>query len=170
MDIRFEHKEAMKLIGFSARIRPEQTYEKCPQFWESEYTRRFEHLFETGVPENGEELAVIENKIGGFALCSMNDDDTLEYVIAGKYEGGRVPWGMKVYDLPESDYAVFTNKGPWTNSLKEIDRELWTMWYPLEGFKYGANTRLTVEVYPDGDRTTEDYEMSLWIPVKRTEE
>ena len=32
MNVRYEHKKAMTFIGFSTSIRPDEGYEKCPQF------------------------------------------------------------------------------------------------------------------------------------------
>ncbi len=36
MNVTYEHKPEMTLIGFSTSIRPEEGYIKCPQFWEEE--------------------------------------------------------------------------------------------------------------------------------------
>ena len=40
MNVTYEHKRTMTLIGFSTHIRPDEGYEKCPEFWDREYEGR----------------------------------------------------------------------------------------------------------------------------------
>lgn len=166
MKIQYEHKEAMRFIGFSAEIAPGEGAVKCPQFWNEGYFQKYARLWQTGKPETPEEQAVLDYQIGTFALCVMHPDDSFSYVIAGQYQGGPVPEGMVVYDLPESDYAVFTEKGSLPGSLQQLNQEVWTQWYPTEGQKYQANGMTTLEVYPQGDPNSQDYECGIWIPIR----
>ena len=62
-------------------------------------------------PETPVEQALLENRIGRFAICEQKAD-CFEYWIAGLYRGGAVPEGLKLYRFPESDWAVFSCKGP----------------------------------------------------------
>ena len=41
MKVAYEHKPAMILIGYSTSIRPEEGYQKCPEFWDKEYARKY---------------------------------------------------------------------------------------------------------------------------------
>ena len=41
MQVIYEHKLAMTLIGFSTTIRPNEGYVKCPEFWDKEYTQKY---------------------------------------------------------------------------------------------------------------------------------
>lgn len=63
-----------------------------------------------------EENAICENGIGMFALCAEKEG-CFEYWIAGLYQGGEVPEGMKLYSFPEGDWAMFSAKGPLPGSL-----------------------------------------------------
>lgn len=90
MNVRYEHKKAMTFIGFSTSIRPDEGYEKCPQFWENEYSRRFARLWQTMTPETPVEKAVLDNQIGMFAICDEKNG-SFDYWIAGLYNGGEVP-------------------------------------------------------------------------------
>ena len=47
MNVRYEHKQAMILIGFSTMIRPDEGYVKCPEFWDKEYTQKYARLCRT---------------------------------------------------------------------------------------------------------------------------
>ena len=41
MNVRYEHKPAMTFISFSTSIRPEEGYQKCPEFWDKEYSQKY---------------------------------------------------------------------------------------------------------------------------------
>ena len=44
MSMTLERKDAFQVIGFSASIKPEEGYIKCPEFWEKEFTQKYKHL------------------------------------------------------------------------------------------------------------------------------
>lgn len=167
MNVHYEHKSVMTFIGFSAEIAPNEGYEKCPAFWEEAYEKKYARLWKTGIPETEEERAVCSNQIGMYALCIMNADNSFEYMISGLYTGGPVPAGMKLYEMPESDWAVFSAKGPMPGSLQQLNTEVWETWFPGEGQKLEANGAATLEVYSAGDPRSVDYECGIWVPVKR---
>ena len=50
MNIAYEHKPAMTFIGFSTSIRPEEGYQKCPEFWDREYAQKYARLWQTMKP------------------------------------------------------------------------------------------------------------------------
>jgi predicted transcriptional regulator YdeE len=166
MNVKLEHKEAFQVIGFSAHIRPEEGYVKCPEFWEREYAQKYARLFATMKPENEAEQAILDNRIGMLALCIEGKDD-FEYMIAGVYQGGAVPEGMKIFDFAESDWAVFTAKGSLPASLQQLNTEIWQTWYPTEGQAFEPNGGATVEYYSVGNQLAADYECGMWIPVRR---
>ncbi|MDD6011462.1 MAG: hypothetical protein PUC33_01310 [Oscillospiraceae bacterium] len=47
MKVTYEHKPAMTFIGFSTAIRPEEGYQKCPEFWDKEYAQKYARLWQT---------------------------------------------------------------------------------------------------------------------------
>ena len=98
MKVVYEHKRAMTLIGFSKRIRQSEGYVQCPAFW-ADYARRYKRLWQGAEPETAQERAVLDNGIGQYALCVMDEPDEFEYVIAGEDRGGEVPEGMKLLSL-----------------------------------------------------------------------
>ena len=86
-----------------------------------EYSRKYARLWQTGRPETPVEQALLENRIGRFAICEQKAD-CFEYWIAGLYRGGAVPEGLKLYRFPESDWAVFSARGPLPGSLQALTR------------------------------------------------
>ena len=41
MNVSNEEKPEMTFIGYHMEIRPEEGYQKCPEFWEEEYNVRY---------------------------------------------------------------------------------------------------------------------------------
>lgn len=164
MNITYEHKPAMTFIGYSTSIRPEEGYTKCPEFWDKEYAQKYARLWQTMQPETPLEKAILENGVGFFAICDEKED-SFEYWISGLYKGGEVPEGLKLYTFPESDWAMFSAKGPLPGSLQALNTRVWQEWYPKEGQKYLGNGNAMLEVYSPGDMQSPDYECGIWVPI-----
>ena len=164
MNVTYEHKPSMTFIGFSTSIRPEEGYQKCPEFWDREYSRRYARLWQTMTPETPVEAAILENGIGLFAVC-IEKEGAFDYWIAGLYRGGDVPEGLKLYTFPESDWAMFSTKGPLPGSLQTLNTQVWQEWYPGEGKAYASNGSAMLEVYSPGNMQSPDYECGIWVPV-----
>ena len=165
MNVCYEKKPAMILIGFHTEIRPNEGYQKCPEFWNREYSEKYARLWQTMKPETPVEEALMKNGIGMFAICSCNGNG-FTYWIAGLYQGGEVPEGLELYSLPASEWAVFTAKGPIPESLQTLNTQVWQEWFPTEGMKRQANDMVTLEVYSAGDPRSPDYESGIWVPVQ----
>lgn len=90
MNITYEKKDLMTFIGFHTEIRPEEAYQKCPEFWDREYAAKYAWLWQTMKPENPVEAAILANGVGMFAICAESENG-FDYWIAGLYQGGDVP-------------------------------------------------------------------------------
>ena len=167
MNVKYERKSAMTFIGFSTCISPKEGYIKCPEFWDKEYSQKYARLWQTMKPETQDEKAILENGVGMFAICDEKDG-FFEYWIAGLYKGGEVPDGFKLYTFPESEWAMFSTKGPLPNSLQELNTKVWQEWYPNEGQKHMGNGNAMLEVYSAGNMQSPDYECGIWVPICRT--
>lgn len=164
MKVSYEHKKALTFIGYHTEIRPDEGYRKCPDFWDREYAEKYARLWKTGKPETPVEAAILENRIGMYAICA-DSEDSFTYWIAGEYKGGAVPEGLELFSFAESSWAVFTARGPIPASLQALNEQVWKEWLPNEGRKYGANGKVTLEVYSAGDPQSPDYECGIWVPV-----
>ena len=165
MEVIYELKKEMTFIGYHTEIRPDEAYQKCPEFWDKEYSAKYAKLWQTMEPENAIEKAIVENGIGMYAICT-EAENSFSYWIAGMYQGGDVPDGLELYSFPESNWAVFNTKGPIPESLQTLNTAVWQDWFPNEGRKYHANAAATLEVYSAGDPKSAEYECSIWVPVR----
>lgn len=116
-------------------------------------------------PETQIEQAIIDNNIGMYDICK-DSIDNFEYWIAGPYMGGKVPIGLDLCTFPEGNWAKFTTKGPLPKSLQTLNTYIWDEWMKKEGLKHGAYGNVTIEVYSNGDSSSNDYECGIWVPVK----
>ena len=169
MNVTYEHKPAMTFIGFFTSIRPEEGYVKCPAFWDEAYAQKYARLWRTMQPETPVEQAILENGIGMFAICDEKEG-SFEYWIAGLYKGGQVPEGLQLYTFPESDWALFSAKGPLPGSLQALNTQVWQEWYPTEGQQYMAGGNAMLEVYSAGNMQSPDYECGIWVPICQPKE
>lgn len=165
MQVMYKHKAAMTMIGFATTIRPDEGYTKCPEFWDKEYAQKYARLWQTMDPETPTEKAIIDNSIGMFAICDEKEGG-FDYWIAGLYKGGEVPDGLALYTFPESDWAMFSVKGPLPDALQTLNTYIWQEWYPTEGKQHIENYNAMLEVYTPGNMQSPDYECSIWVPVK----
>ena len=165
MNVSYEKKETLSFIGFHTEIRNEEGYQKCPEFWDKEYSEKYARLWQTMRPENAVEQAILENGIGSFAICACSGDG-FTYWIAGLYQGGEVPEGLELCTLPAGDWAVFTTRGPLPESIQTLNTAIWQEWYPNEGQKLRADGGVTLEVYSAGDPQSPDYECGIWVPIR----
>ena len=76
-----------------------------------------------------------------------------------------MPEGLKLYTFPESDWAMFSAKGPLPGSLQSLNAQVWQEWYPGEGQKSRGNGSAMLEVYSPGDMQSPDYECGIWVPI-----
>ena len=169
MKVRYERKNSLTLIGYHTEIRPEEGYRKCPEFWDKEYAEKYARLWQTMQPKTPVEEAILTNGIGMYAICAESGNG-FAYWIAGAYKGGDVPEGLELFVFPESDWAIFTAKGPLPASLQTLNTTVWQEWFPNEGQKYEANGAATLEVYSAGNPQSPDYECGIWVPIKNRAE
>ena len=164
MNVNYEKKPAMTFIGYHTEIRPDEGYQKCPEFWDKEFAAKYAKLWQTMQPETPVEAAILENGIGMYAICA-DSTEAFQSWIAGLYQGGDVPEGLELFTFPESWWAVFAAKGSMPASLQTLNTAVWQEWFPNEGQKYQANGNATLEAYSAGNPQSPDYECGIWVPI-----
>ena len=165
MDVNYEHKSDMTFIGYHTEITPDEGYKKCPEFWDKEYAAKYARLWQTMKPETPVEEAILENGIGMYAICDEGANG-FSYWIAGLYKGGEVPEGLELFTFPESDWAIFTAKGPMPQSLQMLNTQVWNDWAPNIKTMYEIGSS-SLEIYSAMNPQSADYECGIWVPIKK---
>lgn len=168
MEYKIVNMKEFKVIGFERSFSFEEAMEKIPPFWGEVFERYVKNVVVGNSPSNDIERAIVNNSIGEFGICV---DDTnnkcLSYIIGGRYNGGAVPEGMKLVDLPLGDYAVFDCYGPMPDSLQSLSKKIFNEWLPGNP-NYEINGNASIEWYDGSNKNNQDpkYHSQVWIPVK----
>ncbi len=88
------------------------------------------------------------------------------YWIAGLYKGGEVSEGLELFAFPESDWAVFSAKGPIPESLQTLNAQVWSEWAPNIKTMYETGPS-SLEIYSVMNAQSQDYEYGIWLPIKK---
>lgn len=168
MDYIVEREQAFTLIGFEKEFSADDSYEQIPKFW-NEYREKFcEKLIPGKAPQGELETAVFNCHVGMFGVCIEKPDQNgrFRYLIAGIYTGGAVPEGMTLCEIPETDWAKFSCRGPMPGALQSVNTKIFREWLPGNP-DYDIAMGINMEWYDEGDIGSADYKSAVWIPVRR---
>jgi len=163
MDYKIEKMDAFKVIGYERDFSFDDAYQKIPQFWTEFMTNCTKKKNSPAVQK------VIEKcMIGEFGVCIDGKPETKKftYMIAGRYDGGTIPAGMRVLEIPAEEWAKFHCTGPMPGALQAVNTEIFKNWLPGNP-DYEMSESFNIEWYADDDNSKPDYESGIWIPVKR---
>lgn len=167
MDYVIEKMNAMKMIGFERTFSYDEAYHEIPKFWDEFYAK---NCHNTNHSKSEEDVFRVAKacRIGEFGICidDLPGQNAFRYMIAGIYDGGIVPEGMKVYDIPALEWTKFRCVGTMPGALQSINTKIYKEWLPGNK-EYEIAENIDVEWYSDGDITADNYESAIWIPVKR---
>jgi AraC family transcriptional regulator len=106
--------------------------------------------------------------IGEFGISIDDEPDSgkFRYMIAGKYDGGAVPEGLKLFTIPAALWAKFRCCGPMPGAFQTVNTKIFKEWLPGNP-DYEVAMGINIEWYSMGDMVAPDYESEIWIPVKR---
>lgn len=163
MDYTVEKMDGIQVIGMEKAFRFDSAYQEIPKFW-SEFCAR------CSSGRNPDDVQkVIENcMIGEFGICIDDEPGCKQfrYMIAGKYDGGAVPDGMKLLTIPAASWAKFRCCGPLPGALQAVNTKIFNEWLPGNP-DYEIAAGINIEWYSKGDMNACDYESAIWIPVKQ---
>lgn len=151
MDYTVEKMESFRVIGIHRRFHFENAYEAIPKYWDEGIQNEKEGIYR----KLGEKC-----NVGRYGVC-VDDADSkfFEYWIAGDYDGGEVPEGLDVFEIPANTWAKFNSTG----ALQRVNTQIFKEWLPGNPeWEFAANYNL--EIY-HGDSVHTD----IWIPVKKKE-
>lgn len=166
MDYVIEKMKEMKVIGFEKKFSYETGYKEIPKFWD-EFCSKYCNSSSAKSNEKVQKL-IEECMVGEFGICIEGNSNEKEftYMIAGKYNGGSIPEGMKVFEIPELNFARFKCTGPLPGALQSVNTEIFKEWLPGNP-DYEIASGINIEWYSMGDCSSYDYESEIWIPVNK---
>lgn len=159
--------DGFKVIGFERICKAENSFSELPGFWNEVQNKYFHTSQGSDCKQSAVEKVVTDCNVGEYAVC-FDDEEQKNccYLIAGRYHGQEIPEGMKVYDVPEQEWAKFRCVGPVPGAMQAIYRKIFEEWLPGNP-EYEIAAGCDIEWYSKGNNWEPDYESEIWIPVKR---
>ena len=153
MDIKIQKKPAFTVAGVLLEAIDNS---QCPSAWEQLYAT---HSFE-----------MLESLVSGqsFGLCSdVKEGEIINYMAAydvtDKVKAEEL--GLSIKEISEAEYAIVPVKGPIPSSIHHAWKYVLEVFFPETGYRHSGGPDF--EVYSEGDMSSSDYQMELWIPVIR---
>ena len=151
MDIKIQKKSAFTVAGVLLEAIDNS---QCPSAWEQLYANHsFEILKSLGSGQS-------------FGVCSdVKEDEIINYMAAydvtdiAKAEA----LGLSIKEIPAAEYAIVPVKGAIPASIHHAWKYVLEVFFPETGYRHSG--ALDFEVYTEGDMSSPDYQMELWIPV-----
>ncbi len=168
MDFTVEKRQAMKMIGFERVFSYDSSYQEIPKFWNEfcgQYCRR---SFSSGPADEDIRQTIAECMVGEYGVCVEEEtvENQFRYYIAGVYQGGKIPEGMTVFEIPASEWVKFKCIGPMPEALQTVNTRIFKEWLPGNQ-EFDIAFHINIEWYSNGDPQSDDYESGIWLPVKR---
>ena len=168
MEFKVEKREAMKMIGFERVFSYDTSYQEIPKFWNEFCDKYCKQNGENNQEEEEIRQTIAECIVGEFGVCVEDDagENQFRYYIAGAYQGGSIPKGMTVFEIPASEWVKFKCIGSMPNALQTVNTRIFKEWLPGNQ-EFEISYHMNIEWYSNGDTQSDEYESGIWIPVKR---
>jgi len=157
MNFRIEEKESFQIMGLSGVEAIDQKPEgddTLPPLW-----REFMDSYNMRLWNNGD-----SHYLAPLWQVAAYDFDEANTIIGAEYKGRKLE-GMSLKAVPAATWAVFMITSP---AGKPYVPEAWTLiiteWFPTSGYKRDESVP-SMEVFPDGDASSKDYQWEIWMPV-----
>ena len=163
MDYRIEKKEAFKVVGRSERFTLSDDYARddIPAFWDRCHADGTVGAL-YGLSRQSADGGLL------YGICFSEEpagSQEFPYCIAARYEGGDVPDGHTVQELPERTWAMFRCVGPMPRAIQALWQRVYTEFFPTSDYRPAQD--MSLEVYHEGDMDGEKYVSEIWIPVEK---
>ena len=153
MDIKIQKKPAFIVAGVLLEAIDNS---KCPSAWEQLYAHHsIENLESLG---RGQSYGVCSDVKEGEIINYMAAYDVTDKTKAEEL-------GLSIKDIPAAEYAIVPVKGPIPASIHNAWKYVLEVFFPETGYRHSGAPDF--EVYTEGDMSSPEYQMELWIPVSK---
>lgn len=173
----------VQVIGFAKEIAFKDSQKECPKAWADFIENIIKPVvFEKKQPDELQQAA-FENGVGEFGLCTCSipnhdcskcalqnfgtcNDRTFTYVVGGMYKGGKVPEGMRLFDIPSGKWVRIHFEGGMA-AFQEQFQKFNSEWLPAHPeFGWARNT-VSMEWYKGTDIQSPDYQCGIMFPLEK---
>ena len=151
MDIKIQKKPAFTVAGVLLEAIDNS---QCPSAWEQLYANHsLESLESLG---SGQSFGVCSDVKEGEIINYMAAYDVTDKAKAEEL-------GLSIKDISEAEYAIVPVNGAIPTSIQHAWKYVLEIFFPETGYRHSGAPDF--EVYTEGDMSSPDYQMELWIPV-----
>jgi AraC family transcriptional regulator len=158
MEYRIEDKEAFIAVGkvLVTTCAEGQNLREIPQFWQQ--------CQQDGTDKRLVPLGIGKNVLG-ICMDMQTGSDKFNYMIGVQVNDAAagIAEGFAVRQIPASTWAIFTSVGPMPGAIQDVFSRIYSEWFPSTGYEHAGTPEL--EVYPEGDPSSDDYRCEVWIPI-----
>jgi len=157
MNYKIETKEAFRIIGAKRRyaMNADENFFEIPKFWNEQAQAGI-------IPKLCQQMSLPPYAILG--VCTCMDGKDFDYYISVASDKP-LPEGLEEYVVPATTWAIFQCVGAMPNAIQELQSRIVSEWLPASGYEYADAP--DIEVYSDGDQSSELYSCELWLPVTK---
>ena len=153
MDIKIQKKPVFTVAGVLLEAIDNS---KCPSAWEYLYAHHsLESLESLG---SGQSLGVCSDVKEGEIINYIAAYDVTDKTKAEELD-------LSIKDIPTAEYAIVPVNGAIPTSIQHAWKYVLEIFFPETGYRHSGAPDF--EVYTEGDMSSPDYQMELWIPVIR---
>ena len=163
MDYKMETKQKFKVIGKSELFAASEEFsrEDLPEFWSrchQDGTVKMLYELSQNTPNSGMVFGI---------CCEASPANTNQfpYLIAAAYEGGDIPKGFTVKEIPEYTWAIFKCVGAMPKAIQDLWHRIYTEFFPAS--EYRPANGIDLEAYYEGNMADKNYVSEIWIPVEK---
>lgn len=149
-------KDSFLVIGPAIRTTAEneENFKRIPNFWRESNEKKFYESIPNTIENNSL-----------YGICLDQKGNEFTYMIAAEVSSlEHVPDNMIGREIPKAKYAVFTAKGPVTQSVQDLTRYIYGEW--ISGSEYTLAETPDFELYDDRYNEGDDCEVDIYVPVK----
>lgn len=162
MEYRMEHKPAFQVVGIGRVVGAsmEDNAEIIPQMWSEAVT--------TGVVARLSEIITRSDQYpnGILGVCGMMNNEWKYYIAVASQPSQDVPKEMEKYDVPESDWAVFSGTGKMPEAIRELEQRIFAEWLPSSGYEYADAPDIEAYLTPNPENAA----FEVWLPIRKREQ
>ena len=161
MTFRIEKRDSFQIMGLldHADMKDYEAGECLPKMW-----REFMDNYNPRLRNDGGDSYYTAPLWQVGAYDFKEESGKTKSIIGAEYKGRKLD-GMAIETVPAATWAVFTFNSP-TGApyVPEAWMRVITEWFPASQYKRDESVP-SMEVFPDGDADSHDYEWEIWMPV-----
>lgn len=172
----------VQIIGFSKDIAFNAAHTQCPKFWAEFVENICNPVFVEHRQPDVLQQAAIDNGVGEFGLCVCDipqhncakcseqnfgtcSDKKFTYVIGGRYKGGNVPEGMRLFNVRGGRWLKVYFEGG-ISAYQQQFAKFHDEWLPAHSEYKWAGESACMEWYEGADIQSPDYQCGILMPLK----